>query len=456
MRGSAAHSLFLLVAVLLVAALTFVYVHQSQHEKSQENDEMTSPLNMRTAPLRNDSSVSIGSVSEHATHRSKNNNNPVEENDEASQYIQFLVEKFSKPFDFDFDENGTIYPHQVLHLHHMKTGGTSMDSLLRCAVTRWQKVLVEASSMSTTTNGSVTAKNNTISSPSSSNAMPRSMSGTSNTIPYSVIHECNGFMYARCRTGEDASCLERVNQSSVLSYCAPLMDLQDFGWQSPHEQQQVQSQIPNESATSENSGIHLQRQKRPPHVITVLRHPVDRVWSQFRFRTKMCYSCRNLTDVFESIANGDKLSTPACQDQLFDHQTRNLVSTWLPDNPEQMLEEATYNIKHFVTFLGLTSKMNDTAKMVGMLFPFMNETVTESLSGVTNNDTCPMPHRNSSPRNNRCLPNGRHWELPSHPDDATVQAILKYNPMDAQLYERALLHFEYQKRALGLEESDEK
>ena len=439
MRGTAAHSVFLLAAVLLVAALTFLYVHQSKHEKSQEDDEMTLSFNTRTANLNNESSVSIPS------HHDK-------ENGEASQYIQFLVEKFSKPFAFDFDDNGTIYPHQLLHLHHMKTGGTSMDSLLRCAVTRWQKVLVATYNVSTATNVSVTVHNHTMSSPSSSITMPRYMSGTSNMIPYNVIHECNEFAYTKCRTGEDAPCLDRVNHSSVLSYCAPLMDLKDFGWQSPHEQE-LQSQIPNEKAPIQKPDNHLPRQHRSPHVITVLRHPVDRVWSQFRFRTKMCYSCRNLTDVYESIANGVNLHSPLCQDQLFDHQTRNLVSSWLPNNTEQMLDEATYNIKHYVTFLGLTSNMNDTAKMVGMLFPFMNETLDESLK---NSDTCPMPHRNASPLNNRCLPNGRHWELPSHPDEATVQAILKYNPMDAKLYERALLHFEYQKRALGLAESDAK
>jgi Sulfotransferase family len=329
----------------------------------------------------------------------------------------------------------------------MKTGGTSMDSLIRCALTRWQKVL--AAKMPTAS--AVDSMNTSmIPIPSSASIMPV-LPGTTttlqNSIPYTVIHECSAFMYARCRSGEDVACQARVNQSSVLSYCAPLMDLNAFGWQPPpllvgQEEQQQQVQIISKSKTGlmQNSDL----KQRNPHVITVLRHPVDRVWSMFRFKTKMCFSCRNLTDIYDAIARGENLKTKSCQDQLFDHQTRNLVSTWQPNNTDQMLDEATYNIKHYVTFLGMTANMNDTAKMVGVLFPFLNETISQS------NDTCPMPHRNASPLNNGCLPNRRHWELPPHPDEATVQAILKYNAMDVQLYERALLHFEYQKRALGL------
>jgi hypothetical protein len=47
-----------------------------------------------------------------------------------------------------------------------------------------------------------------------------------------------------------------------MSYCAPLKDLPAFQWDS----------------TKENI-----------HAITVLRDPVDRVWSMFRFQTKGCY-----------------------------------------------------------------------------------------------------------------------------------------------------------------------
>lgn len=47
-----------------------------------------------------------------------------------------------------------------------------------------------------------------------------------------------------------------------MSYCAPLKDLPAFQWDST---------------------------KDDIHAITVLRHPVDRVWSMFRFQTKGCY-----------------------------------------------------------------------------------------------------------------------------------------------------------------------
>ena len=446
MKGTAATSFFLLVALLLIAGLTYTYVHQSQYDKSQEEDVVTSHLRIGTNANTTTTSTSSAISADSAV--ALELTSPVESSeetigsDEATLYVEFLAEKFSKPFEFDYNKDGTIYPHQLLHLHHMKTGGTSMDSLMRCALTRWQKVI--ASDAPTSKRG--VSLNATI--PSSPSTMP-GFSGNPNSIPYSVIHECSSFMYDRCRTGDDASCQARINSSSVMSYCAPLMDLNAFGWQPPTTGHEPEAKIHKESVQLQSPDHGSLRQ---PHVITVLRHPVDRVWSMFRFKTKMCYGCRNLTDIYDSIAKGVNLTSSVCQEQLFNHQTRNMVSTWLPNNPEQMVDEATYNIKHYVTFLGMTAYMNDTATMVGMLFPFMNETLSESSN---NTETCPMPHRNASPLNNGCLANRTHWNLPPHPpDDATVQAILKYNAMDMEVYRRGLLHFEYQKRALGLYSSD--
>ena len=79
------------------------------------------------------------------------------------------------------DNNNT--DHRLLHLHHMKTGGTSTEELLRCAVRKME-----------------------------------------------TIHECSVSHYERCVSGEDPYCVPRINQSSVVSYCAPLADLAIFGW----------------------------------------------------------------------------------------------------------------------------------------------------------------------------------------------------------------------------------
>jgi len=216
------------------------------------------------------------------------------------------------------------------------------------------------------------------------------------------------------------------------------MDLETFGWErlERKDDDAVVEQLPTTT-------------KPPPHAVTVLRHPVARVWSMFRFQTKRCYDCRNLTDIYDQIDRNESLSGEVCQMQLLNHQTRNLVSFWDPSQPDVMIEDAIHNMKTFFTLVGLTENMKETADMVGKVFPFMNETIAGS------NETCAMPHKNSSPQNNGCAADGGHWELPDHPDDATTQAIIDHNPLDVMLYEQAVQQFQYQKMALGLIDAGE-
>lgn len=77
--------------------------------------------------------------------------------------------------------------------------------------------------------------------------------------------------------------------------------------------------------------------------ITVLRHPVDRVWSMYRFATKQCYKCHTLLDMYIAIdtaaaadtvqedlhmySNDEDCSKKlVCIKQLVNHQTRNLLT----------------------------------------------------------------------------------------------------------------------------------
>jgi hypothetical protein len=334
----------------------------------------------------------------------------------------------------------TLHVHQFLHLHHMKTGGTSMDGLLQCAMRRLKKK-----------------------SPTST-----SSSSTAVKMAYMNLHECGLSHYRSCRDDVDSKCWDQINQASILSYCAPLMDLETFGWtrdinsNGNSEEESMEGGVSMEGislgeaaeATSTASSATYK-----PHAVTVLRHPVNRVWSMFRFQTKRCYQCRNLTDVFASIDAGDTTDLDEiCLQQLLNHQTRNLVSStkWRNStefntygDPDILLEEAISNMKYFFTMVGLTENMKDTATMVGMVFPFMNETYGDF------EDQCPMPHKNASPENNRCGPDGHsHWDLPAHPDKATAAAIIAHNQLDIKLYEQAVQQFQYQKMALGLVDSD--
>ena len=83
-------------------------------------------------------------------------------------------------------------------------------------------------------------------------------------VPYGNIHECSKMMYSRCKSGQDPQCVDRLAHASLMSYCAPLKDLPYFRW-----------------GTFRNDGVGVT--VPPSHgAITVLRHPVDRVWSMVR------------------------------------------------------------------------------------------------------------------------------------------------------------------------------
>jgi len=262
---------------------------------------------------------------------------------------------------------------------------------------------------------------------------------------YSNIHECGESHYADCKSGKSRSCLENVQTASVLSYCAPLQDLEDpFAW----------------------------KRDAIPAAVTVLRHPVHRVWSMFRFQTKSCYGCRPLKDIYAAIdAGNDDDLRHNCKLQLLNHQTRNLLSNVVgaefdTENPDsdQAVDEAIANMKTVFTMIGITEDMPTTAAMASKVFPWLAPDLDWNAAVETNNNNnnnnnpqqrntdkdCTMPHANSSPRNNRCGANGTHWDLPSEPDEETARIIRQHNAADLKLYEAALRHFELQRQALDL------
>eukprot|EP00977_Amphora_coffeiformis_P029071 scaffold38515_cov191-Amphora_coffeaeformis.AAC.1 len=263
------------------------------------------------------------------------------------------------------DVDGKLLEHQFLHLHHMKTGGTSMDSLMSCA-------------------------------------MRRMRSEQRISVPYANIHECAPGHYRKCLSGADARCLDEIKAAAFMSYCAPLKDLGVFEWQ------------PSEES--------------PIHALTVLRNPVERVWSMYRFQTKHCYKCKTLKEVYADYDQNDPQDN--CSTQLMNHQTRNLI-TKEEGSDEEKVKQAIDDLENFFTFVGLTEDIPSTAAMVGMVFPWM----AEQVNGTST--TCPFPHANASPSNNRCGPGKTHWDLPPHPDEETAELIRQHNQLDIQVYEAA-------------------
>ena len=246
-------------------------------------------------------------------------------------------------------------------------------------------------------------------------AMRRLRSEQHYNIAYGNIHECSPSQYRRCVSGSDQRCVDEIKSAAFLSYCAPLKDLGVFGW------------APNEET--------------PIYALTVLRDPVERVWSMFRFQTKRCYQCKPLKEVYEAYDENNPHDT--CSTQLMNHQTRNLL-TKEEISDEEKVKQAIEDLENFFTFVGLTEEIPSTAAMVGKVFPWMAEHVNGTSTA------CAFPHANASPSNNRCGPGGTHWDLPAHPDEETAELIRQHNQLDIQVYEAAVKIFDLQKKALDL------
>jgi len=132
--------------------------------------------------------------------------------------------------------------------------------------------------------------------------------------------------------------------------------------------------------------------------------------------------------------------------QLTNHLTRNLVTgdpaKYLLSDDE-MLAEAKANLHKYIAFVGVTDEIVAFSKMIGKVFPWLNETVEGS-------DTkCTLPHANASPSNNGCGENRSHLPLPDEPDEETREIILKHNKLDMELYNEAKKIFSIQKEVLG-------
>uniref|UniRef100_A0A7S2R4W6 Sulfotransferase domain-containing protein n=2 Tax=Eucampia antarctica TaxID=49252 RepID=A0A7S2R4W6_9STRA len=322
---------------------------------------------------------------------------------ENDRELEEMIREKMKPKEFQFivkDVNDTVIPgaenaklsympaKQFAHLHHMKTGGTSMDGVINCGARRLGKVLKEK-------------------------------------VVQGKLSECSFNNFQKCMNDESPSCAGRIDKSSVMSYCAPLYAVQKFNW-------------------------------LDADIITVLRDPVDRVWSQFRFMTSHCYRCTPLLDIYKMIDNstineflcpglGGKSCKSICVPQILNHQSRNLILSYLDDDTESMdaeekLHEAIENLKTKFTLIGITEELETYRKFVGHTFPWLSENYMDSPM------TCKLKHRNASPGNNRCGANGGHWELPAHPDEETRKAIIAHNQVDVKLYEAAKKYFAVQKR----------
>jgi hypothetical protein len=177
---------------------------------------------------------------------------------------------------------------------------------------------------------------------------------------------------------------------------------------------------------------------------TILRDPVDRVWSMYRFSLQGCYSCKTLPEVYEELDRG--VTYPSiCGTQLLNHQTENMLSaatraTEATLTEQQLIDEAIDNMNKRFAVIGLTGQFLDSVKMITKVFPFLAENLTEVSDGqIQDTITCRIAHANE----------GRPPTCGTRVLDASIrQLIIDHNKRDVQLYAAALVQFEKQKKIL--------
>jgi len=107
------------------------------------------------------------------------------------EMIASLAERM-RPRDID---KGTLIPeasppaHQFFHLHHMKSGGTSLSSWISCGKSRMDVHLATAG-----------------------------------------LSECGWGSYHRCIENESDGCRKRIDNAVVMNYCSPLAVTNYFNW----------------------------------------------------------------------------------------------------------------------------------------------------------------------------------------------------------------------------------
>jgi hypothetical protein len=323
---------------------------------------------------------------------------------------------------------------QFFHLHHMKSGGTSLDQWIGCALQRQRHLDLNLNAVEVVDNNTNTSTNDEGRRKGSSRTTSKEADGKNKEEPLypniksARLSECSTGSYNRCISDEgEGNCRARYDDAATMTYCSPLAVVNYFDWSDAD-------------------------------AVTMMRHPVDRVWSMFRFRTGGCYKCKDLKTVYRDMDNGDveEYGKGICLGQLSNHISRNLlkkINVKELDSDESMtedekLEDAIDSIKNSFTVVGILAQLEESLEMMSYSFPWLSAEIEGS------DMTCEFPHSNASPHNN-CgsshpeeSEDGRHWDLPSHPDDETRKLIEEHNQIDMKVYEAALAHFELQKLAM--------
>jgi hypothetical protein len=254
-------------------------------------------------------------------------------------------------------------PGQFFHLHHMKSGGTSLSAWIGCAKSRLEadghKIIQHPQHQQESQQGHV-------------------------RIPLTGLSECSWSSYHRCIEKEQDSCRQRIGSAAIMNYCSPLAVTNYFNW--THADAVTMMRHPGEKWWMFVLFLYIiyiyiyRLESCLPPVCTDIfldqTNTVHRVWSMFRFQTNSCFKCTNLTQVYKDIdsSNVQKYGGGVCLAQLTNHITRNLLKNvnvhdldgvQKEMDKREILEDAIDSIRNRFTVVGIMERLEESIDMFG-------------------------------------------------------------------------------------------
>ncbi|EJK67498.1 hypothetical protein THAOC_11462 [Thalassiosira oceanica] len=320
-------------------------------------------------------------------------------------------------------------PKQFMHMHHMKTGGTSVDGLISCALRRQRNLAndtrsVRYSNLSECGSG-----------------VKRCMEKLAKDLNSSVV---NNVFYRNDENGaalvdpensfdpadipDDDRNICSTNDNSVMSYCASLHAVRTFGWKDVDKITEMKD---------------------------VLKEVVSGVF----------------TSKVNHTRERDYLYDPndSCAVQMIGHQATNLLSSNGLYNvandvsfprEQDIVDEAIRNLREQFTWIGLTDRIEESVDSFREIFPFLAENLTEqalnlkeefekqgeqvddelfSLPFNYTDKGCPFGHRNAG-KDPACGT--------EEMDDETIELVHRISNRDVAVYRAAQERFEIQQEVL--------
>ena len=325
-------------------------------------------------------------------------------------------------------ETGTMSAHSLVHLHHMKTGGTSMDDLLKCTC-KDQKSSTKCKSVKTT---------HLRLSLGCLHCAQVLISWSTSLLVVFVLDRL--FELSECDEGSVEECYDspscnEYEHATLMSYCTSMYDIDRFGW-------------------------------NDARLVSTMRNPVDRVWSLYRFESRKvgkankppCFNCLPLADVYAMLDNGtiDEIphTTEVCKRSLSNYMTQFFTDEALRgDAPlnysvqntplaeqQQIMDAAFFNMWNRSALVLHTEDLsNGGFAMLQHMAPGLFGSPDQDADDLA----CTFQHDNASPDENAC-----GATLAKEPDDETRRLIIEHNQLDNLLFKSSQRMYDMQKQLL--------